>query len=304
MPDSDAELRVAALVHGASLMTQYQGAVPWSAVQRGMIWQGEHVYLGSTPRGIHRPRQMRRGVLSIKTTKPKPGRVARYDDQVGTDGLFVYAFQGNDPTSRDNICLQEAYEDQTPFLYFYGLLPGVYQILLPCYVASWDASALQCEIAVGRDYKMQAPERLGVAEPIERRYTTVEAKVRLHQAEFRQLVLSAYGERCAVSGLPIPKLLDAAHILPDRDQRGHPLVSNGLCLSKLHHTAFDQQLLGVSPDGVVHIAPSVLAQQDGPTLEHGLKALHLQPIRQPRSAAARPDREYLAERFEAFKKSG
>lgn len=302
--DSDAELRLAAITHCAKLVREHQGAVPWAAIQQGLEWHGERVYLGSTPRGIHRPAQMKRGVLSIKTTKPKPGRHARYDDQIRDDGLFVYAFQGSNPDNHDNRCLREAFEDQTPFLYFYGLVPGVYEILAPCYVTSWDAATLQCQIAVGREYSIASTPPSRVAEPIERQYLTVQAKMRLHQSEFRRLVLSAYGERCAISNLPLPKLLDAAHIIPDRDERGRPEVSNGLCLSKLHHTAFDQQLLGISPDGIVHIADSVLAASDGPTLEQGLKAFHHKPIRQPRSTAERPDRDYLAERFEQFLKAG
>jgi beta-phosphoglucomutase-like phosphatase (HAD superfamily) len=51
----------------------------------------------------------------------------------------------------------------------------------------------------------------------------------LHQASFRDAVLSAYGGRCAISHLPEPRLLDAAHIVMDADEQlGQPVVSNGL----------------------------------------------------------------------------
>jgi putative restriction endonuclease len=60
----------------------------------------------------------------------------------------------------------------------------------------------------------------------------------LHQASFRDAVLSAYGGRCAISRLPEPRLLDAAHIVMDADEQlGQPIVSNGLPLSKIHHAA-------------------------------------------------------------------
>jgi hypothetical protein len=53
-------------------------------------------------------------------------------------------------------------------------------------------------------------------------------------------VLTAYGGRCAISHLPEPRLLDAAHIVMDGDeQSGQPISSNGLPLTKLHHAAFD-----------------------------------------------------------------
>jgi len=60
-------------------------------------------------------------------------------------------------------------------------------------------------------------------------------------------VLGAYDTRCAISNLPVPELLQAAHIIPDRDERGRPEVPNGLCLSTLHHTAYDRNLLGIDP---------------------------------------------------------
>ncbi len=124
--------------------------------------------------------------------------------------------------------------------------------------------------------------------------------MRLHQAEFRELVLTAYGRRCAVSGLPVPGLLEAAHIIPDRDERGRPEVSNGLCLSALHHTAYEHNLLGIDGDGVIHISDVVLEQRDGPTLEKAIKAFHGARIHDPRHVEDRPNRDYLAERFEGF----
>jgi putative restriction endonuclease len=80
----------------------------------------------------------------------------------------------------------------------------------------------------------------------ERRYALREIKARLHQASFRDAVLSAYGGRCAISHLPEPRLLDAAHIVMDADEQlGQPIVSNGLPLTKIHHAAFDAHLIGV-----------------------------------------------------------
>jgi hypothetical protein len=73
---------------------------------------------------------------------------------------------------------------------------------------------------------------------MERRNALREVKARLHQASFRDAVLSAYGGRCAISPLPEPRLLDAAHIVMDADEQlGQPVVSNGLPLTKVHHAA-------------------------------------------------------------------
>ncbi|MBK1618477.1 HNH endonuclease [Lamprobacter modestohalophilus] len=304
MNERDQQIRLTAFHHCGQLLKVHTGAVPWAAIQPGFRFEGEQVFLGSTPRGIHRPAQMQRGILSIKTTKPKQGRTARYDDALGDDGDFSYAFQGTDPGNRDNTALRQAFEDQTPFLYFYGLVPGVYEILFPCYLTDWDAQALRCTVAVGNARELARPTKPAddpvLAMPIDRRYSTVEAKVRLHQAEFRELVLGAYERRCAITGLPVLGLLEAAHIIPDRDERGRPEVSNGLCLSALHHTAYDHNLLGIDPDGKVHIADAVLEQHDGPTLEQAIKGYNGQRIRLPRHLEDRPDREALEVRFGEF----
>jgi|HubBroStandDraft_6_1064221.scaffolds.fasta_scaffold312035_2 putative restriction endonuclease len=94
----------------------------------------------------------------------------------------------------------------------------------------------------------------------------------LHQALFRAHVLAAYGSRCALSGLAEARLIDAAHIMPDADERlGQPKISNGICMSKIHHAAYDAGLIGIDPDLRIHVSEHLLALHDGPMLEHGLK---------------------------------
>jgi putative restriction endonuclease len=73
-------------------------------------------------------------------------------------------------------------------------------------------------------------------------------KQRLHQASFRNSVLAAYDHRCAISNLPDDHLLDAAHVMADAHELlGHPVVANGIALSKIHHAAFDNHLIGIGP---------------------------------------------------------
>src|SRR5882724_5488508 len=100
-----------------------------------------------------------------------------------------------------------------------------------------------------------------------------------HQASFRDAVLSAYGGRCAISHLPEPRLLDAAHIMMDADEQlGQPIVSNGLPLTKIHHAAFDSHLIGLDPDYRIHVSERLLEIHDGPFLEVGLKGIVGQEI--------------------------
>src|SRR5207244_1964736 len=122
-----------------------------------------------------------------------------------------------------------------------------------------------------------------------------------HQASFREAVITAYGGRCAVSGLPEALLLDAAHIVEDRDERlGQPVVPNGIPLSKIHHAAFDAHLIGIDPDYLLHVSERLLRKNDGPMLE-ALKALNRTTIHLPNRAKDQPDRDRLAMRFERFK---
>ncbi len=95
-------------------------------------------------------------------------------------------------------------------------------------------------------------------------------------------------------------LLDAAHIIPDHDDRGLPLVSNGLAMCKIHHSAYDANILGISADLVVHVREEILSEIDGPMLEHGLKRMQGLTIRVPRALDYRPNSDFLSERFARF----
>jgi putative restriction endonuclease len=81
-------------------------------------------------------------------------------------------------------------------------------------------------------------------------------RTRVNQGFFRAAVLAAYGSRCCVTGLSIPSLLNASHIVPwgvDIKNRTNP--SNGLCLNAVHDRAFDCGLLTVTPDFKVKLSP-------------------------------------------------
>jgi hypothetical protein len=69
-------------------------------------------------------------------------------------------------------------------------------------------------------------------------------------------------------------LVQAAHIVPDVEPEGIAAVVNGLALCAIHHLAFDRNVLGIDPDGVVHIARRVLDETDGPMLRTGLQGFH------------------------------
>ena len=83
----------------------------------------------------------------------------------------------------------------------------------------------------------------------------VATKARIGQRFFRQAVLSAYEDRCCITGLAIPALLIASHIVPwrhDPFNRANP--RNGLLLSALHDKAFDMGLITISEDLTVRVS--------------------------------------------------
>jgi putative restriction endonuclease len=117
-------------------------------------------------------------------------------------------------------------------------------------------------------------------------------------------VLAAYDHRCAISNLPDDHLLDAAHMMADADELlGQPVVANGITLSKIHHAAFDNHLIGIDANGRVHVSERLLMMNDGPLLEQSLKAVAGALIRLPRPRQHHPDRDRLAIRFEQFKRA-
>ena len=237
------------------------------------------------------------GALSITTVVGGP-----YDDQVGDDaGSFVYRYRDNGPDSFDNRLLREAFRRQTPIIYFYGIDRGVYSPLWPCFVTRDDPSAGLVRVEVGIAAVDLAELGSGMRSgEVERRYAMREVKTRLHQSRFRHLVVGAYGRRCTICRLREPRLLEASHILPDRDERGVASVPNGLALCAIHHEAFDRDLLGISPDHRVRLSRRLLDDEDGPMLEWGLKVFHDQMITLPRRAHDHPSREHLEERFARF----
>jgi len=146
---------------------------------------------------------------------------------------------------------------------------------------------------------MDEPEPVPVVDSVERRYRVRELLIRVHQARFRGLVLPAYRDRCTICRLREVRLLDAAHIVGDVEEHGVASISNGLSLCTIHHRAFDQNLVGISPDYEVHVSAGLLEDDDGPMLDL-LKGFHSKPILLPKRTQWRPDHEKLAERFGRF----
>jgi len=98
--------------------------------------------------------------------------------------------------------------------------------------------------------------------------------------------------------LPVRQLLVGAHIVPDAEG-GPASVRNGICMTTLHHTAFDSNLIGIDPNFRIHVSPALRDQNDG-TLLANLKGLAGQQIQIPDNSMDKPDSNLLEQRFNQF----
>lgn len=241
-------------------------------------------------RGIRNPREMD-ATISIVSSPNGP-----YADREVEGGLFHYAYREGS-INGDNAKLRRAFELRLPIILLRKIRDGVYVPHAPVYVVDDLVERREFLLTLDEDVRFLAdPTTLSDG----RRYAERMMKQRLHQRDFRGRVLAAYATRCAICRLNHGELLDAAHITADSDALGIPVVTNGLSLCKIHHAAFDQNMLGISPDYIVKIDHDLLNEVDGPMLRHGLQDMHGAPLTLPARKADHPDRDRLADRFSRF----
>ncbi len=174
----------------------------------------------------------------------------------GTTACCALQIPGKSEPLHQRRRLRQAHLQGVPLLWFVGVQPGLYLPFFPVWIIAVEEAASQVAVALEEAQRMMPVE--GTISPIERRYAERVTQQRLHQPVFRQRVIQAYETSCAMCRLRHRSLLDAAHILPDRHSRGIAAVSNGLALCKIHHAAFDQNILGIRPDFVIEVRSDIL----------------------------------------------
>jgi putative restriction endonuclease len=234
------------------------------------------------------------------TAPPKPGRAPPYDDVIDLQSRSIlYHYRAGSENQPDNVALRAAHELQAPLIYFLGIDPGQYQVVAPVFVADDDRGAGMVLLEVGLRSADARGEGIVSSEDA-RRYRLSEVLQRYHQARFRRDVLHAYRTRCAVCTLKHPELIQASHIVRDADETGIAAVVNGIALCAIHHLAYDRNLLGIDPGGVVHIHQRLLDDEDGPMLREGIQGFHGATILRPVRPEHHPAPERLAARFTEF----
>lgn len=253
-------------------------------------WHGQKIRLCDPQSGIWNPQGFDESV-SILTSLKGP-----YQDLELDDLHISYAYQAQE--QGPNTKLRKAFENQTPLMYFRQVEPSRFVAHYPVYIVADDPTARTFTVALDSQLLSFKPSE--ISNENDRAYVERTIRARAHQPEFRWRVMTAYTSKCAVCNLKHAELLDAAHIIPDSHELGLPVVTNGLALCKIHHAAFDKNLLGISPDFIVKINEQILLEIDGPMLKHGIQEMHGRSLHLPKMQAEQPSRDNLAFRFEEF----
>ena len=231
----------------------------WVAVPASELKQfttgGQRIFLRGQ-QGIFKPAELA-DPLSITSTID-----SSYTDNPIEGSRVLYDFL---PASREfeNVGLKRCAEAELPLIYFLQVKrkPNPeYVIFAPVFVVGWDDGARRFLI----DLSEQRPGEVVSPPPVTRQltlpairtpqspmeiremsrsYVITMVQRRLYHARFRNAVLKAYRDRCAVCGLRLRPLLDAAHVVPDRDPQPLIAIREGLALCATHHRAFDAHIL-------------------------------------------------------------
>lgn len=129
------------------------------------------------------------------------------------------------------------------------------------FVGDWDRLAFESERLLSERIGKQVEEITDIETvdlPKEGKEREALVKVRVNQSFFRRAVLAAYNFQCCITGLAIPEMLNASHIVPwSKDKNNQVNPRNGLCLNVFHDRAFDRGLLTITTDFTVKVSPVI-----------------------------------------------
>jgi len=272
-------------------------------LEHGIDVNGKRISLVG-PTGIWKPKDFSIPI-SITTISNSP-----YNDVFTNDGYIKYSYRGKDPNHRDNIGLRQAYKQNVPLIYFHSIMPGKYTAVFPVFIKADNPVSLNVKAEIHHSFIFEAEDLNSriteeffkiEQDEVLRNYTSRLTKYRMHQTKFREIVLSAYNRQCTLCKLKHEELLDAAHIIPDSDKEGNPIINNGLSVCKIHHSAYDKNIIGISPDYEIKVRDDVLIEEDGNMLKYGLQSLNGQKLYLPDKKYNYPDPDKLEIRFNQFR---
>lgn len=295
----DDQIRLAAFEWLDKQTTIYGDVLPRELLANGFYFKGERITLLG-PQGIWKPKIMTYP-LSITTIQG-----VAYEDINTPDGFLKYKYRGNDPNHPDNKGLRSLISLKKPLIYFLSIVKGKYLVSCPVYIINDNIKDLVFTVAVDdiKSINQEVDQLNEEATYYRRSYLTANIQARVHQRSFRERVLLAYQNHCALCNLKHVELLDAAHIIADKEDIGDPIIPNGLALCKIHHAAFDNNFIGINPDYIIKIRTDFLTETDGPMLRYGIQSLNNAKLILPPHKIHWPDKERLERRYQDFLKAG
>ena len=124
-------------------------------------------------------------------------------------------------------------------------------------------------------------------------------KQRVNQSFFRSAVMSAYNFRCCISGVTVPDLLEACHIVDwSQDEQNRTNPKNGLCMNPFFHKAYDKYLLGITPELKIVISEELIQNVIDTSFQSYLRELDGRNILLPDKFF--PQRELLEMHYDRF----
>ena len=173
------------------------------------------------------------------------------------------------------------------------------------YFGHWDQLAYDAEVLLAklRNMKLEDSLHIDLNDLPKGTERTQEVKRRINQSFFRDTVLSSYENRCCITGINNDKLLQACHIVSwSKDEANRTNPQNGLCMNYLFHKAYDEYLLGISPDYDIIISDKFFGEKlkdvDSKTLDY-VRSFNNRKIIMPKRFL--PNRDLLADHFTKFK---
>ena len=121
-------------------------------------------------------------------------------------------------------------------------------------------------------------------------------KIRVNQSVFRTMVLNNYYSKCCITGIDIPELLVASHIVPwSKNEKERLNPRNGLCLNALHDKAFDKGFITITPDFKIKVSEKVKSLSNHSSTESFFTKFHNQKIQVPEKFV--PSKDFLEYHF-------
>lgn len=182
------------------------------------------------------------------------------------------------------------------------------EVVWNVYFGHWDKLAIDAEVLIAQ-YRQKGleeslKETIDLSNLPKGEERKQEVTRRINQDFFRRAVLSSYNNCCCITGINNKSLLEASHIVGwTKDEANRTNPQNGLCLNILFHKAYDENLIGISPDYEIFVSDEFfgikLENVDSSTKEY-IKSINHRKLIMPKRFL--PDRDLLAVHFDNYRK--